>query len=295
MQPTTKRSIWTAAVAAVSCVATCGLFIALGPLNPPAGAVTGTSRTLQEIYDKIPSATSSQGWTPLAASTTGRAITSPGKYIVTGDISSTSIALEIAADNVIVDLNGFTLTTNNATAAYGILFNGTRRNVTIRNGTITNNWIGIGAGSALTNITLEDLTINASRLEGVYLLADANKHILVQRVRVLDTGISSTATDNFTTVNGIYIAGGHIRVEDCSVQRVAWNGIGNPAISGIRLPTSQFSGGVGHIIDHCSVTLDVSTTGSGMWSNGAGLYRDNFSQGFTTPYNMALTSGGGNF
>jgi hypothetical protein len=267
----------------------------LGPLNPPSGAVSSSNRTLQEIYDKIPAAASLQGWTPIAGSTTGRSINSPGKYILTGDVSGSGLGIDINADNVTLDLNGFTISTSGAGGSIAVSINNARKNVTLRNGAVSNANIGIIAGNTQTNLTLEDLDITGCKLNGVYLFADTNKHILVRRLRVLDTGLSSVAADNYTTINGLYFAGAHVHVEDCSVQRMAWNGAGNPSISGIRLPTGSGSGGVGYVVDHCTVTLDAFVTGTGIWTSGAGVHRNNFSQGFTTPYNLAGTNGGGNF
>lgn len=62
-------------------------------------------------------------------------ITSSGSYYLTGNLSSTGTGITVAADNVTIDLMGFTLS-GDGSSNVGILLEG-RSNVTIRNGTIT--------------------------------------------------------------------------------------------------------------------------------------------------------------
>lgn len=78
-----------------------------GPLAPPAGPVGSSMKTLQQVEPRIPIS---------AATTPGDAdslykITQSGSYYLTADINGVSgkSGIEIDADNVSIDLNGFTV------------------------------------------------------------------------------------------------------------------------------------------------------------------------------------------
>ena len=106
-----------------------------GPLNPPAGPVAPTFKTLGEVEPRI---------AVNAANTPGDGnslfrITQRGSYYLTGDITGVpgKFAITIASDNVTLDLGGFTL----AGGAMGVYVDAPagayRSNVTVRNGSIT--------------------------------------------------------------------------------------------------------------------------------------------------------------
>ncbi|MFO0835571.1 MAG: right-handed parallel beta-helix repeat-containing protein [Phycisphaerales bacterium] len=83
-----------------------GLLIA-GPLNPPGGAVSSTMKTLAEVEPRI---------AIIASNTPGDTdslfkITQPGSYYLTGNITGVpgKRGIEIASNDVTIDLNGFTL------------------------------------------------------------------------------------------------------------------------------------------------------------------------------------------
>src|SRR5690242_5587975 len=78
-----------------------------GPLDPPAGAVSPSGRTLDEVYNKIPAVGGSDGRVPL---TTSGTIASPGSYVLANNIEIPPASLNtftITASNVTLDLNGF--------------------------------------------------------------------------------------------------------------------------------------------------------------------------------------------
>ena len=128
-------------LAMVTAFITFGLFlpglVGAGDLEPPPEAVDGggdpvsTMKTLDEVEPRIPiSPTDSFPFT----------IDSSGSYYLTGDLSVGGAGININADNVTIDLMGYTLSGNNA--GIGIILTG-YSNVEIRNGTIRDFTIGI--------------------------------------------------------------------------------------------------------------------------------------------------------
>lgn len=98
-------------------VAVCGGVVAAGPLNPPAGPVASTGKTLQQVEPRTPIET-------LAGTATAvRKITQPGSYSLTGNLTLTAgqtVGIEVEADGVTIDLNGFTLDGVNEAGSVGI-------------------------------------------------------------------------------------------------------------------------------------------------------------------------------
>ena len=124
------RRVIALSAAALAMAAAATLLVA-GPLNPPGGAVASTYKTLTEVEPRIAiNATN----TPGGANSLYK-ITQPGSYYLTGNITvpNNSYAIEIAASNVTIDLNGFVVGT-----AISVL-NGvysTATNTTLRNGVV---------------------------------------------------------------------------------------------------------------------------------------------------------------
>lgn len=118
--------------------------LAQGPLAPPAGPPAPGMRTLDQIEAR----------TPLAGGATTVAISQPGSYVLTGNITvSTGDAITITASHVTLDLNGFTLAST-ASPANGRAINiaGSLSNLSISNGNIrsgssyTGNTFNAGSG-----------------------------------------------------------------------------------------------------------------------------------------------------
>ena len=127
-----ERSLKIAAVV-VSAGLAGGVLVA-GPLNPPAGPVASTYKTLSEVEPRV---------AITAANTPGTAdsvfaITTPGSYYLTGNVAvgTGKLGIKIMADHVTVDLNGF-LITGQAGSLDGVSTGQTlRRQVTVRNGSV---------------------------------------------------------------------------------------------------------------------------------------------------------------
>lgn len=127
----------TSAMAALAALVATGSVTLAGPLNPPAGPITSTSKTLTEVEPRVAiNATN----TPGNVSYVFR-ITQPGSYYLAGNMSVPSgmSGIEIGTNDVTIDMNGFTITgLAGSLDGIGNTPNTIRRRVTIRNGTVAN-------------------------------------------------------------------------------------------------------------------------------------------------------------
>lgn len=263
-----------------------GAFIALGPLNPPAGSVSGTSRTLQEIYDKIPA---TDGRTPLPGGTASVSISQPGSYVLTGNINASNIGISISNPGgpVTLDLNGFRVSTSSLTLSAIQVTNCPQ--LVIRNGSTSGGLNGLSL-SSVPGAVVEDLRVTGAKQFGIGFAANANFGATVRRCTVVDTGITTVAAD---TNNVIGISIGSInngsRIEDCTVSRVFHNGTSPGSIAGI---INTCNGGQ---VSRCLVSNSASIAGStGISMSVPVVYTGNNVFNFPAEY-AAGTDGGGNF
>lgn len=183
-----------------------------GPLIPPPGPVASTYKTLQEVEPR----------TPIEAPTT---ITAPGSYYLTRNIVQTgnSDGVVIVADNVTLDLNGFTIS-GGRTGVYVDHFPFPAANgVTIVNGSIASvSGSGIFAGGfedepaglTVRNVKVfnaTDLGINAGRgssIENCYVYG------ATVGIRAGYSSRVSGCTAEFSRTTGFSIDGGST-VSEC--------------------------------------------------------------------------------
>ena len=165
-----------------------------GVLTPP-GAPAAGMKSLAQIEPR----------TPISAAPF--TISAGGSYYLTTNLTvSAGDAITIAADNVTLDLNGFTIRSTAASATgTGILLNGGLRNLTLANGFIqggvTNNGSGVYSGGGFAN--------------GIYFSGNAPLNVLASRLSI--SGCS---------VYGIYLLNGNSTVvEACAVRTVGGYGI----------------------------------------------------------------------
>lgn len=172
-------------------LAACAILIAMvatgvrgGPLDPP-GPPGQTAAV------RIPG-------TPISGPTT---ISSSGHYYLTNNVTiGLGIAITINADAVTLDLGGFSLDGTDTAGSYGVSLSGSRRNIRIMNGTISDFQFGVDAGDDQL-VAIEDVQITSN-------------------VRGLQLGHASRASDCMVSDNtetGIYITGERSLVSECSV------------------------------------------------------------------------------
>ena len=235
-------------------LATVGVMAVAGPLNPPAGAVSPTYKTLTEVEPRIAiNATN----TPGGANSVYK-IAQRGSYYLTGNITvpTNSYAIEITASDVSIDLNGFSVSTATSSLS-GIYSTGT--NCTLRNGTVR----GFG-GNGL------DLNVLAAKVEGVTVDSCGNVGI-----RVGPRSVVNKCTAQTNTLHGIYADAGS-RISDCTSSQ---NGI-----VGIYISSGGFA-------ENC---VSYANTGDGFSTSDGAVIRDctayfNGGNGFGVSWGITIT------
>mgnify|MGYP000113433063 CR=1 FL=1 len=128
-----------------------GAILYAGPLNPPAGPVASTHKTLTEVEPRTPL---SQAQVPIT-------ISQPGSYYLTGNLFAPVLItaiITVNAPGVTLDLNGFQLdgATDVGEATYCIRLNAVAEGCAIRNGTVmeatTTGISSLAAGCSFTNV-----------------------------------------------------------------------------------------------------------------------------------------------
>ena len=270
-----------ALIAAAVLIASAGALTA-GPLTPPAGPVTSTNKTLQEVEPRI--AINSVN-TPGDANS-AFVISQSGSYYFAGNLTGQSAkhGIRLNAPNITIDLNGFSLIgvagSFNAFTAGGALSS----NVTVRNG-IVRSW---GNG-------------------GVHLVDQVGSKSIVQNIHAIGNGWDGINVGQDSTVenciaegngqNGFRVASGGVvrgcvaksnaqagfrlgiasRATDCVANNNALQGIDastNCVLSGI---TAYTNGGAGIDMGASSVlTASASNqnTGNGITTSFGCVVRD---------------------
>lgn len=125
------------------------------------------------------------------------AISQPGSYYLTGNLNGANGGIDITADNVSLDLMGFTISHSGFFSDYGIYFDG-RSNITIRNGTVT--------GFPLAGIYQGD--VNA-------------RFATIMDVQVIGNGTVGTGS----THSGIFVFSSNSHIERCTAGNNGGNGL----------------------------------------------------------------------
>lgn len=265
-----RASIIGAAICVVAGAGLGAAFFAAGPLNPPAGAVASTYKTLTEVEPRIAIG---------AATTPGDAlaryvITQPGSYYFMGNVVTTGgkAALRIEADNVSVDIMGFTLdgSTDASPTANGIQTNSHRRNITIRNGTVSG-FRSYGITGPMSLCHFEDLLVSSNRL-GQLEVFNADDSI-ARNVRIFATaGEAGLTLGQNATIEGCVMDGGFLgiavlsgTISRCTVNNVSGVGlrcsqagvISGCVVSGMTSGSSFNNGGIvagtGTRVERCTL------------------------------------------
>lgn len=260
-----------------------GAMVVAGPLNPPGGAIAPTGKTLQEIFDKP----SGDGRIPIAGGTTGAVISQPGSYVLTGNITVSSVAMTISASAVTVDLNGFRLTSTLPNSSGVITIGAGLSGVVVRNGSVAGSFAAVTCGNSCVGLVLEDISVYGAKSIGIG-LSGGCRGCIIRRCGIYDMGSTTTPADGNMTITAVSnLSAIGTRIEDCVVSRLVYNGTGTANIRGIAM------GGSANVVTGCMVYHDAAAAGTGILGTGT-VYRNNSVSNLSTAYSGG-TDGGGNF
>ena len=206
-----------------------------GNLTPP-GAPAPTMKTLDQVEARTP------------ISTTPFTITNSGSYYLTKNLAVTSgHAIVIAADGVTLDLNGFTLSSTEASpSGSGILISGTRRNIQIGNGHIQGNvtvsggnYSGSGFGSGISysgpgfaNVRVTGLNVSGCLYDGINLGQGDSVRVEWCTVRTAGNyGIVATAVSGCSATEIGYIGISGVTATDCFASAISFGVVVDSASS----------------------------------------------------------------
>lgn len=179
-----------------------------GSLTPPAGPVTPTMKTLDQVEPRTPINSTT---TPGNSAATFR-ITQPGSYYLTGNVTGQPArhGISIESDNVTLDLMGFALL-GGAGTFDGINIATFRDNIVIRNGHVRN-WGGDGIDAQIDSGRIEQITSVNNGGRGITNLAST----LTTTIRACEVRMSGS--------DGI-LAGADATISDCTVRMPGGAGI----------------------------------------------------------------------
>jgi len=201
----TQRRAILAGVAGIAAGAFLTRGASAGPLNPPAGPVASTGKTLTEVE---PRRAINQENTPGDATSRFR-ITQPGSYYLTGNTAGLPglSCIKIEASDVTIDLMGFSII-GTPTFVDGIRTAGVRNNITIRNGSIFNfggSGIDLTEAGAGNGFQIEGIKATNNSAFGIRVGADALVRNCVVRgngSEGLTVGASSVVVECAAQENG---------------------------------------------------------------------------------------------
>ena len=195
-----------------------------GPLNPPSGPIASTGKTLTEVEPRV--AINSTN-TPGDANSAFK-ITRSGSYCLTQDYSILGFqtdlhAIEIAANNVSIDFNGFKLTGLGGALSGIVSDGGDYRDIVIRNGTINSFEYGIKLDRNDGNdVVVENMQVFDNDVSGIMISSGHVRNCIVKNngsvgVFVLSDGIVEGCSVIDNDSHGIDVGSGSI-VRDCIVR-----------------------------------------------------------------------------
>lgn len=227
-----------------------------GPLNPPAGPVASTGKTLTEVE---PRTAVNETNTPGNASGTF-VISQPGSYYLTGNLAAVAgkSGIIVTATEVTLDLCGFTITGTPTSSAGVYVDNGGSGRTIVRNGHIRGfqqDGVHLAVSGIAPLCTVEDMVLSGNGTTsgaGVRAVSGAGQGGVVIR--------RCTATSNYQGIN-VDKAG---TIEDCAVYGSIDSGIVSFERSVIRGCTAMNNGVFG-----IQATFRCRVSGNTCISNGA--------------------------
>ncbi len=223
-----RRCGWGAAGLVVGAAA---MMVFAGPLDPPAGAVSSTHKTLTEVEPRIAiNATNTPG-----DATSQFRISEPGSYYLTADMvgAADKDGIRIESDGVSIDLMGFALSGLEESGAAIVAYEGFG-DITVRHGSITA-WGGGGVmlASGGRGFVIENLRVSSCGRHGI----DAG-----------DAAVVRSCSAVFNSEYGIRVGQSGV-VEGCSARSNGGTGIGISIGSVVSASSAGANGGAGIVVE----------------------------------------------
>jgi hypothetical protein len=251
-------------------------------------------------------------------------ISQPGRYCLTQDlvfegtapIGTLQRAIHVAANDVVVDFNGYTILgtgTSPASSTSYAVWALSRSNVTITNGRIRGFGMPISLyysrGTRSTGYAVEHMVIEGALAYGIYVLGDNS---MIRNNRVSDVAPGNTVG----TPHGIYVSGDNMRILDNHITNITSTvssaaGIGSSGfgaviqrnfISDVSSPTNLIWGislrvGANSNLIKDNVLHNATTIGDGISASQAtnAMIDNNVITGFFYAINLGTRPGVGKY
>ena len=260
---------------------------AQGPLNPPAGPPAPNMKSLGEIEPRNNLQASPA---PAGVDTTNAAwhfiINQPGSYYLSANLGVTKThGIQINAEGVTLDLNGFQIARTSGSGGNGIEIPPTSDRASIRQGSIIgfNNGIeSLYDASYACGCSFRDLAVSRCTGKGIH----AGEGAVLESCRAHDnsgndairaergSSLTNCTASNNTTANGIFANVGS-SLSNCSASgNTGTHGIRANASSALTNCSASFNtvafgiwADVGSTVTHCTASNNVSAD-----SASAGIY-----------------------
>jgi len=266
------RRVFLAASAA-SAVLMFGWLASAGDLNPPAGPVAPTHKTLTQVEPRTPIGPMT---TPGDADSTFR-ISAPGSYYLTGNLTGEvgKHGIEIASNNVSIDLNGFALVGIGGSLSGVFTDTDGRHNHSIVNGAVSN-WGGsgvvMGNNAVVRNIRVFSVGGNGIDVDSSSAVTECVVENPISRgIKTREVCVVSRCAVNGAIAAGIDLGADSV-VNDCAVS--GGNGTGILLGAGCTATANSSSRNLGHGIEATGWCLVESNQcrQNGNGAVGAGIH-----------------------
>ncbi len=253
-----------------------GAVLYAGPLDPPAGPVTSTYKTLSEVE---PRTAINANNTPGDADSLFK-ITQPGSYYLTGNITGVvgKHGIKIVASGVTLDLNGFDLVGVAAMGSFsGVIAQAPLlTNIAVVNGSVRSwGYIGVDLGSSdVKGGRVEGVRANGNALTGINGGATIVRCVGTNGQFGITSGSNATISEcsaSGNSLDGIYANSGST-VSNCSASNNGRDGIDSASgctiitCSAISNAGAGIDTGAGCTVTNCSAyfnSLEGITVGAG--------------------------------
>ncbi len=174
-------------------------------------------------------------------------INTPGIYVLTENIASavtSNQVINVNSDNVVLDLNGYTITGQNDSNMNGIEVAAGKRNVEIKNGTVYNvGNSGIKVNGSVQNLKIRDITFNTcngnsgSQSGGIALIGASGTEV---EHCVVDNCVTFSIVPQTSDAYGIYAKSTrYLTIKNCRAEAVRNIGKNQDAI-GYYVEASEY-------------------------------------------------------